>query len=34
MLRPSTAQLLHVEDDDLCIMGLSRAFRSAKVAPA
>jgi CheY-like chemotaxis protein len=27
-----TAHLLHVEDDDLCIMGLSRAFKKAKIA--
>jgi CheY-like chemotaxis protein len=32
MLEPSTAQLLHVEDDDLCIMGLVRAFKVAKIA--
>ena len=32
MLEPRTAQLLHVEDDDLCIMGLVRAFRHAKIA--
>jgi len=32
MLEPKTAQLLHVEDDDLCIMGLERAFRDAKIA--
>ncbi len=32
MLAPSTAQLLHVEDDDLCIIGLARAFKAAKVA--
>jgi CheY-like chemotaxis protein len=31
MREPSTAQLLHVEDDDLCIMGLSRAFKNAKI---
>jgi CheY-like chemotaxis protein len=31
MLDPTTAQLLHVEDDDLCIMGLVRAFKVAKV---
>jgi CheY-like chemotaxis protein len=31
MLAPSTAQLLHVEDDDLCIMGLARAFKAAKI---
>jgi CheY-like chemotaxis protein len=27
-----TVQLLHVEDDDLCLMGLVRAFKSAKIA--
>jgi CheY-like chemotaxis protein len=32
MLEPTTAQLLHVEDDDLCIMGLARAFKKAKIA--
>jgi CheY-like chemotaxis protein len=32
MLQPRTAQLLHVEDDDLCIMGMARAFKSAKIA--
>jgi CheY-like chemotaxis protein len=32
MLEPRTAQLLHVEDDDLCIMGLVRAFKKAKIA--
>jgi CheY-like chemotaxis protein len=32
MLDPRTAQLLHVEDDDLCIMGLVRAFKVAKIA--
>jgi CheY-like chemotaxis protein len=32
MLEPRTAQLLHVEDDDLCIMGLVRAFKNAKIA--
>jgi CheY-like chemotaxis protein len=32
MLEPRTVQLLHVEDDDLCIMGLVRAFKSAKIA--
>jgi len=31
MLEPRTVQLLHVEDDDLCIMGLARAFRNAKI---
>jgi CheY-like chemotaxis protein len=32
MLEPQTAHLLHVEDDDLCIMGLARAFKVAKIA--
>jgi CheY-like chemotaxis protein len=32
MLEPKTAQLLHVEDDDLCLMGLARAFKAAKIA--
>ena len=32
MLEPITAQLLHVEDDDLCLMGLNRAFKAAKIA--
>jgi CheY-like chemotaxis protein len=32
MREPRTAQLLHVEDDDLCIMGLVRAFKVAKIA--
>jgi CheY-like chemotaxis protein len=32
MLEPRTAQLLHVEDDDLCLMGLQRAFKVAKIA--
>jgi CheY-like chemotaxis protein len=32
MLVPGTVQLLHVEDDDLCIMGLARAFKAAKIA--
>jgi CheY-like chemotaxis protein len=32
MLEPRTAHLLHVEDDELCIMGLVRAFKSAKIA--
>ena len=31
MLEPGSAHLLHVEDDDLCIMGLVRAFKSANV---
>jgi CheY-like chemotaxis protein len=31
MLEPNTVQLLHVEDDDLCLMGLNRAFRAAKI---
>jgi CheY-like chemotaxis protein len=32
MLEPRTVQLLHVEDDDLCIMDLVRAFKKAKIA--
>lgn len=32
MLDPATAHLLHVEDDALCIMGLERAFKKAKIA--
>jgi hypothetical protein len=32
MLEPSTAHLLHVEDDELCVMGLERAFKKAKIA--
>lgn len=32
MNEPGTAHLLHVEDDDLCIMGLARAFKKAKIA--
>ena len=32
MLDPNTAHLLHVEDDDLCLMGLKRAFKIAKIA--
>jgi CheY-like chemotaxis protein len=32
MLDPKTAQLLHVEDDDICLMGLNRAFNAAKIA--
>ena len=32
MLEPRTVQLLHVEDDDLCLMGLQRAFKVAKIA--
>jgi CheY-like chemotaxis protein len=32
MLEPRTAHLLHVEDDDLSIMGLVRAFKKAKIA--
>jgi len=32
MLEPQTVHLLHVEDDDLCIMGLVRAFKKAKIA--
>jgi CheY-like chemotaxis protein len=32
MLEPKTVHLLHVEDDDLCLMGLNRAFKAAKIA--
>jgi CheY-like chemotaxis protein len=32
MLEPTTAWLLHVEDDDLCLMGLHRAFKKARIA--
>jgi CheY-like chemotaxis protein len=32
MVDPRSVQLLHVEDDDLCLMGLHRAFRAAKLA--
>jgi CheY-like chemotaxis protein len=32
MLEPKTVQLLHVEDDTLCLMGLIRAFKAAKIA--
>jgi CheY-like chemotaxis protein len=32
MLDPRTAHLLHVEDDDLCLMGLNRAFKAAKIS--
>jgi CheY-like chemotaxis protein len=32
MLEPITVQLLHVEDDTLCLMGLNRAFKAAKIA--
>jgi CheY-like chemotaxis protein len=32
MLAPGTAHLLHVEDDDLCIMGLARAFKKTNIA--
>jgi CheY-like chemotaxis protein len=31
MREPQTAQLLHVEDDDICLMMLNRAFKKAKV---
>ena len=34
MLDPQKAHLLHVEDDDLCIMGLVRAFKEAKITNA
>ena len=32
MIEPSAAHLLHVEDDELCVMGLDRAFKKAKIA--
>ena len=32
MLEPRTAHLLHVEDDDICQMMLSREFKKAKIA--
>jgi CheY-like chemotaxis protein len=32
MREPQTVQLLHVEDDDLCLMGMNRAFKAAKIA--
>jgi CheY-like chemotaxis protein len=32
MLDPRTAHLLHVEDDEICQMMLSRAFKQAKIA--
>jgi CheY-like chemotaxis protein len=32
MFDPKTVQLLHVEDDDLCLMGLNRAFKAAKIS--
>jgi CheY-like chemotaxis protein len=32
VLDPKTVQLLHVEDDDLCLMGLNRAFKVAKIS--
>jgi CheY-like chemotaxis protein len=32
MLEPRTAHLLHVEDDDICQMMLSRAFKKSKIA--
>jgi CheY-like chemotaxis protein len=31
LLESKTVQLLHVEDDDLCLMGLNRAFKVAKI---
>jgi CheY-like chemotaxis protein len=32
MLEPRIAHLLHVEDDDICQMMLSRAFKKGKIA--
>jgi CheY-like chemotaxis protein len=31
VLDPGSVQLLHVEDDELCLMGLHRAFKGAKL---
>jgi len=31
MRDPGSVQLLHVEDDELCLMGLHRAFKAAKL---
>jgi CheY-like chemotaxis protein len=32
MLEPQTVQLLHVEDDDICLMMLNRMFKKAEIA--
>jgi len=32
MREPSAVHLLHVEDDDLCLMGLNRAFKAARIS--
>lgn len=32
MFEPRNAQLLHVEDDEICVMGLLRAFKNAQVS--
>lgn len=32
MRESNAAQLLHVEDDDICLMVLNRAFKKAKIA--
>jgi CheY-like chemotaxis protein len=32
MFERRTAQLLHVEDDEICVMGLLRAFKNARVS--
>jgi CheY-like chemotaxis protein len=32
MLDPRSVRLLHVEDDDICLMGMQRAFKAAKIA--
>jgi CheY-like chemotaxis protein len=32
MREPQTAGLLHVEDDDICLMMLNRTFKKAKIA--
>jgi CheY-like chemotaxis protein len=32
MREPQTAQLLHVEDDEICLLMLNRMFKKAKIA--
>jgi CheY-like chemotaxis protein len=34
MLEPGTVHLLHIEDDEICIMALARAFKKAKIENA
>jgi CheY-like chemotaxis protein len=31
VFEPRTVQLLHVDDDDLCLIGMKRAFKAAKI---